>query len=118
MENNLFVILFSLGNFIVTVVAVTISLRRSKAQNLLDGTNSIKNLQETVELMQTQHAKDRLTWEAELKKEKEEKLQILRELQQIKQLLKEAHLEIRIGVELGQEPKILGYEWATKAEAA
>lgn len=117
MENSI-TFLFSLGSLICAIVAVVVSMRRTSAQNMLDGTSSIKNLQDTVESMQEQHKKDRLSWEAELKKEKEEKSQILWELQQIKKLLKEAHLEIIIGVELGQEPKLLGYQWATKEQEA
>ena len=111
MENNLFVILFSLGNLICAAIAVTVSLRRAKSQGILDGTQSIKNLQSTVESMQEQHNKDRATWEGELKKERIEKEQIRAELDQIKLLLADSKLEMRISVGIGGEPKLIGYAW-------
>ncbi len=106
--------LFTLVNLLILAFTAYNATRRGRSQNILDGTQSLVNLQETIESMQELHKKERLEWKAELEKEREENKYLRSELEQIKVMLKEAFIEVRVGLEVGQPPVILGYEWATK----
>lgn len=94
--------LILLAQVILLVITGILSYRRAPFQNSTDAANAVQKFQETTVSVQ-----------AELR-------EVKKEYKEMKDLLANAHLEVTLGIQIGERPEVLGYKWTAKepSEAA